>query len=149
MKVKFLKDESLQDEIQVEIKSANQSFTIKRLIDYINKFEKHERSLIPVKTPDKIVTIKIENLIKVEVQATSLTYYTTDGVIKTTGRLYQTLGKLGNDFVQVSRHSVINLNYLESIESGFAGNMIAILNNSLRADVSRRYLPELERELGL
>ncbi|MBC7032115.1 LytTR family transcriptional regulator, partial [Salmonella enterica subsp. enterica serovar Enteritidis] len=44
---------------------------------------------------------------------------------------------------------VINLNYLESLESGFAGNMIAILANILKTDVSRRYLPDLEKELGL
>ena len=39
--------------------------------------------------------------------------------------------------------------YLESLESGFAGNMIAILANKLKTDVSRRYLPDLEKELGL
>lgn len=51
--------------------------------------------------------------------------------------------------MQVSRHSVINLNYLESLESGFAGNMVAILAEGLKTEVSRRYLPDLERELGL
>ena len=49
----------------------------------------------------------------------------------------------------MSKHSIINLDYLQSIESGFAGNMVAILKNGVKADVSRRYLPELEKELGL
>ena len=34
-------------------------------------------------------------------------------------------------------------------EAGFTGNMIAKLNFDQRADVSRKYLPELERRLGL
>lgn len=149
MKVEFKKDESLHDEIKVEVKSAEQDSTINKLLAYISKFDKQERSLLPIKTSDRIVTIKMNTLIKIEVQATSLTYYTTAEVVKTTGRLYQVLEALNDNFVQVSRHSIINLNYLESIENGFAGNMIVMLANNLKTDVTRKYLPELEKELGL
>ena len=149
MKVEFKKDESLHDEIRVEVKSAEQDSTINKLLAYISKFDKQERSLLPIKTSDRIVTIKMNTLIKIEVQATSLTYYTTAEVVKTTGRLYQVLEVLNDNFVQVSRHSIINLNYLESIENGFAGNMIVRLANNLKTDVTRKYLPELEKELGL
>ena len=149
MKVEFKKDESLHDEIRVEVKSAEQDSTINKLLAYISKFDKQERSLLPIKTSDRIVTIKMNTLIKIEVQATSLTYYTTAEVVKTTGRLYQVLEVLNDNFVQVSRHAVINLNYLESIENGFAGNMIVRLANNLKTDVSRKYLLELERKLGL
>lgn len=149
MKVEFKKDESLHDEIKVEVKSAEQDSTINKLLAYISKFDKQERSLLPIKTSDRIVTIKMNTLIKIEVQATSLTYYTTTEVVKTTGRLYQVLEVLNDNFVQVSRHSIINLNYLESIENGFAGNMIVMLANNLKTDVTRKYLPELEKELGL
>lgn len=149
MKVEFKKDESLHDEIRVEVKSVEQDSTINKLLAYISKFDKQERSLLPIKTSDRIVTIKMNTLIKIEVQATSLTYYTTAEVVKTTGRLYQVLEVLNDNFVQVSRHSIINLNYLESIENGFAGHMIVRLANNLKTDVSRKSLPELERKLGL
>jgi len=149
LKVKFQEDPSLEDEIEVEIRASAESGTVKRLVSYLNKFGKRDRNLLPVKTSDRIVTVKRDELIKVEVQGTSLTYYTLSEVVKTTGRLYQVLENLNEDFVQVSRHSVINLNYLESLESGFAGNMVAILAEGLETEVSRRYLPDLERELGL
>lgn len=149
MKVEFKKDESLHDEIKVEVKSAEQDSTINKLLAYISKFDKQERRLLPIKTNDRIVNIKMNTLIKIEVQATSLTYYTNEEVVKTTGRLYQVLEVLNDNFVQVSRHSIINLNYLEAIENGFAGNMIVMLANNLKTDVTRKYLPELEKELGL
>lgn len=149
MKVKFQADPSLEDEIEVEVRASDKNITVKRLLTYLNKFGKKERNLLPVKTSERIVTVKRDELIKVEVQGTSLTYYTVSEVVKTTGRLYQVLENLNDDFVQVSRHSAINLNYLESLESGFAGNMVAILAEGLKTDVSRRYLPDLERELGL
>lgn len=149
MKVKFQIDPSLEDEIEVEVRASDKNGVVKRLINYLNKFGKRNRNLLPVKTSDRIVTVKRDELIKVEVQGTSITYYTVSEVVKTTGRLYQILENLNDDFVQVSRHSAINLNYLESLESGFAGNMVAILAEGLKTDVSRRYLPDLERELGL
>ena len=149
MKVKFQADPSLEDEIEVEVRASDENGAVKRLINYVNKFGKRDRNLLPVKTSDRIVTVKRDELIKVEVQGTRLTYYTVSEVVKTTGRLYQILENLNDDFVQVSRHSVINLNYLESLENGFAGNMVAILAEGLKTDVSRRYLSDLERELGL
>lgn len=149
MKVKFQADPSLDDEIEVEVRASAESGTVRRLINYLNKFGKRDRNLLPVRTSERIVTVKRDELIKVKVQGTSLTYYTLGEVVKTTGRLYQVLENLNDDFVQVSRHSIINLNYLESLESGFAGNMVAILAKGLKTDVSRRYLRDLERELGL
>lgn len=123
--------------------------TVQRLIKYLNRFDTGERTLLPIKTADRIVTVKYRDLVKIEVQSTRLTFYTTNEVIETTGRLYKVLAGLNNDFVQVSRHAVININYLQSIEEGFAGNMVAILEGRLKTDVSRRYLPLLEKELGL
>lgn len=150
MKINFQEDPSLEEgELQIEIKAPSENSTVKRLVSYLDRFGKKDRNLLPIKTSERIVTIKRNELIKIEVQATNLTYYTTNEVVKTTGRLYQVLDNLNEDFVQVSRHSVINLNYLESLESGFAGNMIAILAEGLKTDVSRRFLPNLEKELGL
>ena len=146
MKVNFQEDPSLEEgELQVEVKALQKDRTVNKLINYLDKFGKKNRNLLPVKTSDRIVTIKRDELVKIEVQRTNLTYE----VIETSGRLYQVLDNLNEDFVQVSRHSVINLNYLESLESGFAGNMVAILADGLKTDVSRRYLPDLEKELGL
>lgn len=149
MKIKFKSDPTLNEEIEVEIKAAPKNETVNDLIDYIHKFGEKKYHLLPIKTDDRIVTIKRTEIIKVEIQATDITFYTTKEVVKTTGRLYQVLEKLGDGFIQVSKHGVININFLESIEVGFAGNMIALLKNNLKADVSRLYLPALKRELGL
>ncbi|WP_294879158.1 LytTR family DNA-binding domain-containing protein [uncultured Lactobacillus sp.] len=149
MKIKFKSDPTLNEEIEVEIKAAPKNETVNDLIDYLHKFGEKKYHLLPIKTDDRIVTIKRTEIIKVEIQTTDITFYTTKEVVKTTGRLYQVLEKLGDGFIQVSKHGVININFLESIEVGFAGNMIALLKNNLKADVSRLYLPALKRELGL
>lgn len=150
MDVKFHSNPNLEeDQIEVKVVSARQTTNVNNLLSYIKNFDKKVDSLLPVKTEDRILTIKIEEIIKVEVEKTELSFYTTNSVIKTNGRLYQILEKLNNDFVQVSKHGIINLNYLESLEAGFTGNMIAKLDFKQKKDVSRRYLPELEKKLGL
>ena len=150
MDVEFQSNPNLEDDqIEVKVISAKETPKINSLLSYIKNFDKKVDSLLPVKTEDRILTIKIEEIIKVEVEKTELSFYTTNSVIKTNGRLYQILEKLNNDFVQVSKHGIINLNYLESLEAGFTGNMIAKLDFKQKTDVSRRYLPELEKKLGL
>jgi Response regulator of the LytR/AlgR family len=148
--VEFQLNPNLEDDqIEVKVVSARQTSKVNNLLAYIKNFDKKVDSLLPVKTEDRILTIKIEEIIKVEVEKTELSFYTTNAVIKTNGRLYQVLEKLNNDFVQVSKHGIINLNYLESLEAGFTGNMIAKLACKQKTDVSRRYLPKLEKKLGL
>lgn len=150
MIVEFESDSNFkEDQIEVKVISSEETQQVKGLLAYIQKFDKKVESLLPVKTEDRILTIKIDEIIKVEVEKTELTFYTRNATIKTNGRLYQVLEKLNNNFVQVSKHGIINLNYLESLEAGFTGNMVAKLGFKQKTDVSRRYLPELEKKLGL
>lgn len=150
MEIKFTSDSlCADDELKIAIMAKSKTTTVQRLIKYLNRFDKGERAVLPIKTADRIVTVKYRDLVKIEVQSTRLTFYTTNEVIETTGRLYKVLAGLNNYFVQVSRHAIININYLQSIEEGFAGNMVAVLEGRLKTDVSRRYLPLLEKDLGL
>ena len=150
MIVEFEPNSNLEkDQIKVKVTSVEETQQVKSLLAYIKNFDKKIDSILPVKTEDRILTIKVDEIIKIEVIKTELTFYTTSVVVKTNGRLYQILEKLNNDFVQVSRHGIINLNYLESLEAGFTGNMVARLSFKQKSDVSRRYLPELEKKLGL
>ncbi len=150
MQIHFEPDPSLgPDDLNIIVTAATKNDRVTSLINYLKKFNRQSSVLIPIKTEDKILTVKQVDLIKVEVTKSILSFYTKDAVVKTNGRLYQILTRLNENFVQVSKHGVININHLVSLEAGFTGNMIAKLSFNQRADVSRKYLPELERRLGL
>lgn len=150
MQIHFQPDPSLgPDDLNIIVNAVNKNERVISLLKYLDKYNQKNRSLIPIKTEDRILTIKQTELIKVEVTKNILSFYTKSDVIQANGRLYQVLTRLNENFVQVSKHGIINLNHLLSLEAGFIGNMIAKLNFDQRADVSRKYLPELERRLGL
>lgn len=151
MQIHFQSDPLLgPDDLNVTVNAVAKNDKVIKLLNYLDKYNQKSSSLIPIKTEDRILTIKQTELIKVEVTKNILSFYTKSDVIQTNGRLYQVLTRLNENFVQVSKHAIINLNHLLSpLEAGFTGNMIAKLNFDQRADVSRKYLPELERRLGL
>ena len=93
--------------------------------------------------------LHVADLILVDVDGSTLILETTQGRLLTNDRLYKFRNRLANPyFVQVSKHALININHLKALENSFSGNMLAILTGKIKADVSRRYLSELEN-LGL
>jgi DNA-binding LytR/AlgR family response regulator len=53
------------------------------------------------------------------------------------------------DFVQVSKHAIVNLNHLLSLEDSFSGSMTAKLSEHTKTSVSRKYVQLLAQRLGL
>lgn len=53
--------------------------------------------------------------------------------------LKELLDKLPRTFVQVSRNTVINLDYLRQVEPSMSGNKTALLADQTRISISRKY----------
>lgn len=64
-------------------------------------------------------------------------------------RLYELGQQLGKGFMQISKGTLINLSYMDSIEPGFGGTMLLKLKNGCKDYVSRKYLPQFKKYLGL
>lgn len=64
-------------------------------------------------------------------------------------RLYEIGQQLGNQFMQISKATIVNLSYMDSIEPGFSGTLLLKLKNGSKDYVSRKYLPEFKKYLGL
>ena len=51
--------------------------------------------------------------------------------------------------MKISKTTLINLKYIEGIEAAFGGMMLLIMKNGVKDYVSRRYLPDLKKYLGI
>lgn len=151
MHYQFEEDSSLPKEaIEVLVRSGKYDQAVQDVLDYLAKFEQGRVEILPVKTAVRTELLRVSDLILVGVDGTSLILETTNGRLITTDRLYKFRERLANpDFVQISKHALININHLKSLENSFSGNMLAMLTNDLTTNVSRRYLSDLEKALGL
>lgn len=151
MHYQFEEDSSLPKEaIEVLVRSGKYDQAVQDVLDYLAKFEQGRVEILPVKTAVRTELLRVSDLILVDVDGTSLILETTNGRLVTNDRLYRFRARLNNpDFVQVSKHAVLNINHLKALESSFSGNMLALLTNDVKTDVSRRYLSDLEKALGL
>ncbi|MGT2771903.1 LytTR family DNA-binding domain-containing protein [Streptococcus marimammalium] len=149
MDCRFEEDRS-KKQLEIIIKKASYDKEVADLLHYLELFSDITPNVIPVKTEDRIVLLKVEELILVDVDATQLILETMTGTLRTNDRLYKFKDRLKNpDFVQVSKQSIININHLNYLEASFSGNMTARLDRNIRTIVSRRYLKDLEARLGL
>lgn len=136
--------------IETIVRSQTLTSNVQNVLDYLALYQSETPTIIPVKTTDRIEMIKVEDLVFIDVDGNNLILETLKGRTIITERMYKFTERLNNpDFVQVSKHATINIKHLVALETSFSGNMLAILTGKRKLDVSRRYLLNLERRLGL
>lgn len=150
MKVKFQQNDQLSNnEVYVTVEANHLTDEARELVTSINKMQK-SNGIISIAINDRIIVLKAEQVVAVEVLSNQLTIYTLDNNYESRGTLTHFLDELANsDMVQVAKGIAVNINEIDYLENEFSGNMIAVMINKLKFHVSRKYLPFLKKKLGL
>lgn len=98
---------------------------------------------------DKLVILKPDEIYMVRIEAGNSVLYGFNKTFYSRKRLYELAEQLGTPFMQISKTTLVNLSYLDSVEAGFSGTMLLKLKNGCKDYVSRRYLPDFKKYLGL
>lgn len=96
-----------------------------------------------------IVILQPEEIYMVRVEDGDTIIYGKSKNYRSRKRLYELGQQLGTKFMQISKCTLINLAYMDSVETGFSGTLLLKLKNGCKDYVSRRYLPEFKKYLGL
>lgn len=150
MKINFNQDDKIpKDEIDITVKAANFSNEVQALMKKLDELNM-KFSSIPLAVNDKVIMVPIDQIIAVEVFENELTIYTLEKSYQLRGQLKKMVERINDgNFVQISKNTVINLNHLDSLETAFSGNMTAFVSNDLKFSVSRKYLTNLKKQLGM
>lgn len=98
---------------------------------------------------DRMVVIDPEHIVLIRVESEKVYIVTDENTYRIGKRMYELLDILGKDFMQVSKSAAINLKYLESVEPSFNGVMLLHMKNGEKEYISRKYVPQLKKYLGL
>ena len=119
---------------------------IQRMIDI---FSNSETPITALQNEEDIVVLQPKDIYMVRVENGDTVIYGAKQKYRSRKRLYELADQLGKQFMQISKTTLINLSYMDSIEPGFSGTLLLKLKNGNKDYVSRKYLPELKKYLGL
>ena len=75
--------------------------------------------------------------------------YTKDDCYESRDRLYELEEKLGMYYVRISKSMIVNLRKVRNVSAEPGGRMVAVLLNEERVIISRSYVKEIKRRLGI
>ena len=139
MQAKFETDPTISSKDPLVVVKADQlAAEAKAILDYLEQYRAGPSGVLPIKSDDKLIMLKTEDIILADINQTTLMIYSREGIYQTT-----------ETFIQISKHAVINIDHLESLSDSFSGNMTAKLTNQIKTEVSRRYVKLLMEYLGI
>lgn len=119
---------------------------IQRMIEI---FGKREAPITALENEENLAVLKADEIYMVKVENGDTMIFGQIQKYRSRKRLYEIERQLGTQFMRISKSTLVNLAYLDSIESGFNGTMLLKLKNGCREYVSRTYLPNFKKYLGL
>lgn len=123
---------------------------VQDFVTYLEGFYQEVTEIVPIKTVDRVQLVAVADIIAVEVEAGELCLMTKTGNYRTLERLNHFQERVTHpDLVQISRYGLLNIKHLQYLEHSFSGNMTAFLTDKVKVTISRRYLKQLEKKLGL
>ena len=119
---------------------------IQRMIDI---FSSSETPVTALMNEEDIIVLQPREIYMVRVEDGDTIIYGQKLRFRSKKRLYALSSQLGKQFMQISKTTLINLSYMDSIEPGFSGTLLLKLKNGCKDYVSRKYLPEFKKYLGI
>ncbi len=120
---------------------------IQRVLELLR--DQKEAFITALEKEDNIVILQPKEIYMVRVEAGETIIFGEKQKFRSRKRLYELEQQLGRQFMQISKSTLVNLSYMDSIEAGFNGTLLLKLKNGCKDYVSRTYLPKFKKYLGL
>lgn len=102
------------------------------------------------KQDDAFYKIEIKDIFYVESIERRLFIYTGSQTYELADKLYVLEEQLSqHGFVRISKSMLLNLNKIHSFYPKLSGNLEAVLLNKEKVSISRRYVPDVKKQLGM
>lgn len=106
-------------------------------------------NMVTANDHERIVVLRPKEIFMVRVEGGKTVIYAQTRKYMTPKRLYEFEQKLGKGFMRISKSTLINLSEIDYVEATFTGMMTLVLKNGCKDYISRKYLPDFKKYLGL
>lgn len=141
-------DKQPGEEDEIIVKCAYLDENISRLL---NQFKMNNgKQKLALNKNSQIVLIEPDKILYFESVDDKVFAYTKDSVYECKSKLYVLEEELSKtDFFRASKAQIVNVNKIKSITPAFSGRFEALLENDYKIIISRNYVPELKKLLGV
>ena len=105
--------------------------------------------MLAVKRGSDIALLEFSEVFMLRVEDKQVKVYTENTEYLIKKPLYQVEETLDNDFVRISKTTIVNLRKIERVAPSLKGMMFIQLKNGLKDNISRKYLPDFKQALDL
>ena len=135
-------------ETYAEIFSSSITPEVEKAVKFIEKLGEN-KDIIALISGEKTILTKTSDIFMVRVENSSTIVYTEKEKYVCKKRLYEILENLQSDFMRISKTTIINLKKAKCVEPYFSGTFYITLTNGLTDYISRKYMPEFKKYLGI
>lgn len=104
---------------------------------------------ITVNKHEKTFFLKSEDIYLIKTKDRGLALFTENEIFETTKKLYEFKEILGYKFLQISKSSIVNMDYVLSVEVSYSCSLKVFLKNEQTDYISRFFVKSFKRYLGL
>lgn len=98
---------------------------------------------------EKTIVLRAKDIYMIRVENNKAVIYCKERKYVSKKRLLELEKMLKGSFMKISKTTIVNLDYIISAEASFGGVMCLVMKNGCKDYVSRKYLPEFKKYLGL
>lgn len=122
----------------------------KRVDEAIRVLTLSEHGTLLCKKGEAFYKINVDEILYLESVDRKVFVYTDQEALEVSERLYVLEERLSSaGLIRISKSMLVNFNKIYSFYPKFSGNLEALLVNKEKVTISRRYVPELKRKLGM
>lgn len=148
MRVEILLDSSCE-EPYVVVHAQKLTEELHAVIELLSN-EPLQGGLLAAKKDGRVFVISPEQVELVRTEGGELVLYDREQKrYLLTRSLQETMGKLGTDFVRISKSAAVNIRRIDHVYPTFNGMMELVLKNGIEEYISRKYLRDVKQRLGL
>lgn len=138
---------SKYSEKEIVIKSPVEDDELKAIIAKIQNIE-NKFSRINGYVKDTVYSLNLKDILFFETNDRNVYAHTIKNTFLIHYRLYELEDKLPDNFLRVSKSSIINVTEIASLSRSVTGNLVQFKNSYKTIYVSRRFLKELKNKLN-
>lgn len=134
------------EDIEVHINANEYNAEVEQLM---KKLKKSDINAIAGYRNNDIHMLKVEDIFSIYAEGTKVFFQTDEDEFESKQRIYELESLLEGDFVRINKSTLVNITKIASIKLGTLGSTLLYLENESSITVSRTYMKELKKVLGI